>query len=451
MRRDRRVGVGALGLLGLIFLTVSGGPYGLESLIGAVGARAGVLLILLVPLLWCLPIALMAAELSSALPKLGGYFEWVRESMGEFWGFQEGWWSWLFTWVDMPLYPALCGELLRATWPILTGHALSNAHVLLFVLGFIVAGALANCTGTKAVANYAVLAMAAVMAPFLVFVVVAWRLPAAPSAASSALGGGLDLSGWALGLGTLIWNYSGWDNVSTFAPAVERPSRTYPRALLAGVGLITLCYLVPVLAGLHMDAAASHWQNGYFITLGARALGSRFGLLMSFTAVLSAWSQFTAQLPYVLPLPVSLARAGYLPPALGRMNRAGVAMPALALCTAIYCVFALATFASLVGADVLLYSAGLTLELAALVKLRRRRAPSAGGFRVPGGGWGLALVCALPLSLAAATLVFAIFQEPRFTLLTLAMLATGPLAYAIASRARLKRGDRMRPARAESA
>ncbi|HXR97876.1 MAG TPA: hypothetical protein VN709_08550, partial [Terriglobales bacterium] len=58
-------GVGVLGLLGLIFLTVSGGPYGLEPLIGSVGARAGVLLIIFVPLVWSMPIALMAAELSS--------------------------------------------------------------------------------------------------------------------------------------------------------------------------------------------------------------------------------------------------------------------------------------------------------------------------------------------------------------------------------------------------
>ncbi|HXR98373.1 MAG TPA: APC family permease, partial [Terriglobales bacterium] len=386
---------------------------------------------------------------SSALPKLGGYYEWVREAMGEFWGFQEGWWSWLFTWVDMPLYPALCGELLRTTWPIRTGHALSHRHVLLFVIGFIVAGALVNCTGTKAVANYAVLAMVAVMAPFLLFVAVAWRLPAAPAAVATTAS--LGLSGWALGLSTLMWNYAGWDNVSTFAPAVERPSRTYPRALLFGVGLIALSYLLPVLAGLHIDAVASHWENGYFISLGARALGARFGLLMAFTAVLSAWSQFTAQLPYVLPLPVSLARAGYLPQALTRMNRAGVAMPALILCTLIYCLFALAAFASLVGADALLYSAGLALEFAALVKLRRRRASSAGAFRVPGGALGLGLVCALPMALAAATLAFAIFEEPRFTLVTLAMLATGPLAYAFANRARVKRGDRMRPAQVGSA
>ena len=55
-------------LIGTIFFIVCGGAYGLEPLVGAVGPVWALTLIVLKPLLWSFPIALMVAELSSALP-----------------------------------------------------------------------------------------------------------------------------------------------------------------------------------------------------------------------------------------------------------------------------------------------------------------------------------------------------------------------------------------------
>src|SRR3954471_10892570 len=68
--------IGLLALVCLIFFTVSGGPYGLETLVGEVGPGWAVVLIALTPLLWALPTALMVAELSAAIPEEGGYFIW---------------------------------------------------------------------------------------------------------------------------------------------------------------------------------------------------------------------------------------------------------------------------------------------------------------------------------------------------------------------------------------
>jgi amino acid transporter len=85
----RRIGLSAL--VCLIFFTVSGGAFGLEPLVASVGPGWAVVLVLVTPLLWGLPIALMVAELSAALPEEGGYYIWVREGLGDFWGVQEGW------------------------------------------------------------------------------------------------------------------------------------------------------------------------------------------------------------------------------------------------------------------------------------------------------------------------------------------------------------------------
>src|SRR6185436_1385404 len=88
------------------FLDVSGGPFGLESLMQS-GPGMAILLILITPFIWAAPAALMTAELASAIPTEGGYYVWVKRCMGPFWSFVCGWWTWVYSWVDVAIYPVL--------------------------------------------------------------------------------------------------------------------------------------------------------------------------------------------------------------------------------------------------------------------------------------------------------------------------------------------------------
>ncbi len=76
-------------LMGIVYFTVGGGVYGIEDLVPSVGPGMSLVLLLVIPLVWSLPVALLAAELATAMPEEGGYYVWVRRSLGEFWGFQE--------------------------------------------------------------------------------------------------------------------------------------------------------------------------------------------------------------------------------------------------------------------------------------------------------------------------------------------------------------------------
>ena len=94
-----------LQLAAIIFLTVSGGPYGLESLFSYVGDHGALLLLLVTPLLWDVPVILTVLELNSLMPVTGGYYQWVKRALGLRWAFYEGWWTWLFILLclsDMP-------------------------------------------------------------------------------------------------------------------------------------------------------------------------------------------------------------------------------------------------------------------------------------------------------------------------------------------------------------
>lgn len=98
-----------------IFCCVSGGPFGLEPIVREAGAAVALLLLLTVPFLWALPVALMSAELGSALPQEGGYYVWVTRGLGPFWGFVCAWWTWVYSWIDAAIYPVLFTEYLATT------------------------------------------------------------------------------------------------------------------------------------------------------------------------------------------------------------------------------------------------------------------------------------------------------------------------------------------------
>ncbi len=70
----------------------------------------------------------------------------------------------------------------------------------------------------------------ALSAPFAaIFVLAPFKIHALANAVTKPTTSNVDILG---GLLICMWNYMGWDNASTIATEVERPQRTYPRAML---------------------------------------------------------------------------------------------------------------------------------------------------------------------------------------------------------------------------
>ena len=72
---------------------------------------------IVLPLVWSVPEALVTAELATAFPEDSGYVAWVTAAFGPFWGFQEGWWSWLSGVTDNSVYPVLLLSYVDAVLP----------------------------------------------------------------------------------------------------------------------------------------------------------------------------------------------------------------------------------------------------------------------------------------------------------------------------------------------
>ena len=80
--------LGVLKLAALTFFAVAGGPFGVEPLVRTGGPGWTVLGLLGVPYIWGLPMAMMTAELSTAIPESGGYILWIQRAFGDFWATQ---------------------------------------------------------------------------------------------------------------------------------------------------------------------------------------------------------------------------------------------------------------------------------------------------------------------------------------------------------------------------
>lgn len=428
--------LGLLPLVMIMFFTVSGGAYGLEDLIGWSGPGMGLLLILLTPLIWSLPTALMVAELSTAMPVEGGYYAWVKKALGPFWGFQEGWWSWVTSFVDMAIYPVLFADYLSTLLiQQFDVHALENEWihwaVTLVVIWVFTA---INIRGSKTVGDSSNWFGLFILAPFLVMSVIGiFRLIQNPIKVWEPFipPDSTFLGAFGVGLFVVMWNYLGWDGVSTVSEEIDNPKKNYPRALALTIPLVTLAYLLPVLAGLAVATDWSGWTAGYFPEVAAQIGGQWLGAWLAIGGLVSAVGLFSALLLSISRLPFVMAEDGYLPKAITKTHpKFETPWVAIIVCATIYSFFTLSAFASLVVVDVIVYSAALTLEFAALIAFRIKHPKMKRPYKIPGGWFGVFLVTIFPLGVLILAIVSTVQEEGIGALyLSIAAIATGPILY----------------------
>ena len=379
---------------------VSGGTYGTEDIVHGAGYGRAILILLLTPLLWSLPTAFMIGELSSALPYEGGYYAWVRRAMGNFWGFQEAWLSLVASIFDMAIYPTLFVAYLTRMFPWFQ-EANRGWWVALAV---VIACALLNIAGVKVVSLTSLWLFFALSAPFVAIVVLApFKLGALANAVTKPTTSSVDILG---GLLICMWNYMGWDNASTIATEVERPQRTYPRAMLVAVVIVALSYVLPFAAMWMTGLKASAWETGSWADIAGLLGGPLLRVGVVLGGIISAFGMFNALVMSYSRLPLAMAQDGMLPAIFGKLHPKSrapwVAIVALAMGWAMCLGLG---FARLVTLDILLYGFSLGLEFVALAVLRFREPELARPFRVPGGSLGAIAIGIPPMLLLGFSII----------------------------------------------
>ncbi len=427
--RQLQRALGTLSLAAVMFFNVSGGAFTMEGLVAAVGPGMSLLLLVMVPILWSIPETLLVAELASMLPEEGGYYRWVYRAFGPFVAFQNGWYTWCYSLVDMAIYPVLLNQYLAYFFP-----ALSPLAHWCISLAMIWGATFINLRGAGRVGQVSVFAAALVLGTFLAITITAWphaqHVPWSPFTKT-------DQTPWGamgVGLSTVLWNYLGWDNASTVGEEIRDASRTYPRALAIALTVVTASYLLPVSAALSASDWST-WTEGGWPAIVTATTGSAavvLAPLVAIAGIVSAIALFNALLMAYSRIPLAMARDGALPAWLAGLDARNNPARAVLVSSVCYSAFALLPFGQLVVADVLLYSFALALEYAALIRLRVRQPELRGAFRVPVGLPGIVLLVAIPSVILVITVGLS-FADGEYgapaVLGALAAAALGPLAY----------------------
>jgi amino acid transporter len=408
-------------LVAATFFMVSGGTYGTEDIVHGAGYWRAILILLLTPLLWSLPTAFMIGELSSALPFEGGYYAWVRRAMGNFWGFQEAWLSLVASIFDMAIYPTLFVAYLTRMFPWFQ----VNNRGWWVALAVVVVCALLNIAGVKVVSMTSLWLFFALSAPFVAIVLLApFKLGALANAVTKPTTSNVDILG---GLLICMWNYMGWDNASTIATEVERPQRTYPRAMLVAVGIVAVSYILPFAAMWATGLKANAWETGAWADIAGLLGGPLLRVGVVLGGMISAFGMFNALVMSYSRLPLAMAQDGMLPAVFGKLQKKSrapwVAIIALAICWAMCLGLG---FERLVTIDILLYGASLFLEFMALAVLRFREPELPRPFRVPGGLFGAVAIGIPPVLL----LGFSVIRSEHEAVLGMSSFAFGMILIA---------------------
>jgi amino acid transporter len=399
----------------------------------AFGPGLTLLLLIVTPLVWSLPVALAMSEMASAMPDEGGYVTWVTRAFGRFWGFQVGWWSWINSFVDVAVYPALFVAYAQYWRPDMAG-----LERWLWALAFIAILTGLNLAGARPVGRAALVLGALALAPIALLVVAGagamTQVPWRPLAAE----GQTVLGGLGLGLAVMMWNYSGWDTPSTTLGETRAPERSYRLALFIALPVIALAYVLPVGVALGSGAVAwTAWDTGALPAVAERIGGAWLGHAVAAGAVLSTGGLFLSLLLTNSRLPYVLARDGVLAARLGRLHpRFGTPWAAVLVSAAFYAAFAVFSFKELIVLNVWLYSVTLLVELAAFAWLRAAHPRMPRVWRVPGGAAGTLAVALPPAACAVLAMATAGWTS---TLAGVAAALTGPAVFVVATRWRSRR------------
>ena len=415
-----------------VFTLTCSGSFGMEDVVSSSGPGMTLLMILILPLVWSVPMAFVASELGSMVPEAGGLYRWIRRSMGEYWSFQAGWWWTLSLYVDSAVYVALALDYLQAK------YAFDGTTRALIGVGIVAVFTFINIRGLELTGWSLTIIQVGVMVPLVIFTV--WGIakgqgnpfnPMMPEGESF-------LTSLNLGLAIMMWMYSGWESISTLAGEIHEPQKIIPKALMIGTPLVIITYFFTVFAAIRVANIGdpNGWTNmwtgggGYdFVELSQTLGGGVLAYLMLMSAVLSNVGLYAGYLATGARPMFQMSRDRLLPRFFGVTHKSwGTPWVAVLVMGVINAVLINFNFDALITIDVFLLMFPYVLIYIAIIVLRVREPEAVRPFRVPLPTWLLGAWVAAPIAIA----VIALFVNGVDWMIGgLIGILTGPIAYLI--------------------
>ena len=268
-------------VLFFIFCAVSGGAFGIESIISSSGPGITLVLLIVIPLMWALPMGLYVSELTNLAPVDSGPYVWVKMAFGEFWGFVFGLWMAVAWYLTGASYIVLATDYIGMYIDLspMASLALKVAIILVFTV--------VNLLGIQEVNVLNTIFTFIIVAAFLAVAIVGlahWENnPFEPfmnveAGAFSSLGVGIAIG---------VWMFCGYTAIANLGGEIENP-QIIPKGMKLCIFLMVLIYILPTLGGIVSTGPWYEWGESldYSAVLSIH-VGKWAGVAFMITAVIS--------------------------------------------------------------------------------------------------------------------------------------------------------------------
>jgi APA family basic amino acid/polyamine antiporter len=286
--------------------------------------------------------ALSYAELGAAIPEAGGEYAYIRRAYGPAWGFLQGW---MHSIVGRTTSVATIAAGLLRFWAFLMPSVAAPIFIWQFRLPFqhqpysfvftwaqplavvaIAAVTFINYLGVRLGGQVQVALTIIKIAAVVAVIVVGFALAgtvntSAPVAALGAAPGAGTIAGLLTALVAALWAYDGWSNVNLVGSEVIDPQRNIPRALVGGVALVAVLYILTCVACFHALPFSAAMASPHIASdVVARLAGQHAATWLTVAMVLCALGTLNSSILSGARVDYAMARDGLFFRALASIN-----------------------------------------------------------------------------------------------------------------------------------
>ena len=397
------------------------------QMLKSLGSPALVLLVWVVMGAMALSGALCYGELAARLPQAGGGYVFLREAYGRRVAFLYGWKCFLV--MDPGITAALAigmatyvGALVHlsiwGTKSVAIGAILALA--VINVLGIKTGAWVIRCLATiklGLLATIILLAFAARAGDWANFSPLLSQHPGCDPLLPALLGGMM----------AAFFSFGGWWDLSKLGGEVRDPAHTLPRALVAGVVIVTAVYIATSAAFIYLVPLQRVASGEAFAAQAGEALFGRVGAqVFSFIVIISVLGSLAGLMMAAPRVYYAMARDEIFFKRVASLHpRFGTPAIAIGLQAALACVLiALGTFNEIIAYFIFATVAFLALTVMGMFLLRRK-SPQAQTFKTP----GYPATPLVFLALVIALLGLLLARKPLQALLGVAVVLAGAPVY----------------------
>ena len=367
--------------------------------------------------------ALAYAELGAMMPSTGGQYVYLREAYGPMCAFVCGWTFML---------AVLSGgsAWLAVTFSIYIRYFVPLTAVMSKVVSIALIAALSavNYMGVREGAWVQRTFTCLKIAALLILIGAAYLTPHTASAMGTAASSPISLASFGAAMAACLMAYNGWSYVSFVAGEVRDPQRNLFRSLAIGMTAVAILYVlanVAYLRVLSVPQIASTERVG--ADLATLTMGSMGGTFVSVTVLLSIVGAVNGCILTAARLPFAQAQDRLFFASFGKVHPRFMTPARAIVWGGVWTAILILTgsYETLYSYSILAAWVFYTLSVGAVFVLRRKLPNTARPYRM----WGYPVTLWLFVVVSIWFIVDAFITQPGPSLMALAIVATGVLAY----------------------